>query len=178
MQMGLWAAWAPLSFEDALIQVVSAGGDTDTNGAVAGAVLGARYGATAIPARWLAGVPELATIGELGHALYDLGATPTAGIYQDDANPAEDEKERSQPAERYCAREPGVLTAEIEVVSDSDRKQGRLSTSRRAGPRAIPIVRCTNGRSDIMMTVTEQAQCLYTGPTSSAATVAEAVTSD
>ena len=74
MQMGLWAALTPLSFEDALVKVVSAGGDTDTNGAVAGAVLGARYGAAAIPARWLVGVPQLDTVAELAHALFDLAA--------------------------------------------------------------------------------------------------------
>jgi ADP-ribosyl-[dinitrogen reductase] hydrolase len=39
-------------FEDALIEVVSKGGDADTNGAVAGALLGARDGYRAIPARW------------------------------------------------------------------------------------------------------------------------------
>ena len=57
MQAGLWAAVTPLPFESALRQVVEAGGDTDTNGAVVSAVLGARYGATAIPQRWLDCVP-------------------------------------------------------------------------------------------------------------------------
>ncbi len=32
--------------------MVNAGGDTDTNGALAGAVLGARYGESAMPLRW------------------------------------------------------------------------------------------------------------------------------
>ena len=41
------------SFEEGLVWAVNVGGDTDTNGAVAGALLGARFGATAIPARWL-----------------------------------------------------------------------------------------------------------------------------
>ena len=58
MQAGLWAAVTPLPFESALRQVVEAGGDADTNGAVVGAVLGARYGATAIPQRWLDCIPE------------------------------------------------------------------------------------------------------------------------
>ena len=52
LQCGLWAAETPLDFEVALRQVVAAGGDTDTNAAVAGAVLGARYGKSAIPERW------------------------------------------------------------------------------------------------------------------------------
>jgi len=41
------------SFETGLSDVVNAGGDTDTNGAVAGALLGARFGFDAIPRRWL-----------------------------------------------------------------------------------------------------------------------------
>ena len=62
LQVGLWAAVTTLNFEDALVQVVRAGGDTDTNAAVAGAVLGARYGATAIPDRWLECIPDLERI--------------------------------------------------------------------------------------------------------------------
>ena len=58
MQFGLWAAITPLGFEEALVQVIGAGGDTDTNGAVAGAVLGARYGASSIPQRWLDCIPQ------------------------------------------------------------------------------------------------------------------------
>lgn len=41
------------SFEEGLVWAVNLGGDADTNGAVAGAVLGARFGAEAIPGRWL-----------------------------------------------------------------------------------------------------------------------------
>ena len=39
-------------FEAGLRAVVEAGGDTDTNGAIAGALLGARHGLTGIPERW------------------------------------------------------------------------------------------------------------------------------
>lgn len=68
-QVGLWAAATPLGFEDALVAAVSAGGDSDTNGAVAGAVLGARYGAAAIPTRWLDCIPERGRIDSLIDAL-------------------------------------------------------------------------------------------------------------
>jgi ADP-ribosylglycohydrolase len=40
-------------FEEGLRHVVSLGGDTDTNAAVAGAVLGARYGRPGLPPSWL-----------------------------------------------------------------------------------------------------------------------------
>ncbi len=69
MQVGLWAAVTPLGFESALRQIVEAGGDTDTNGAVAGAVLGARYGASAIPQRWLDCVPDRVRIENLADNL-------------------------------------------------------------------------------------------------------------
>ena len=42
------------SVEAGLRSVVALGGDTDTNGAVAGALLGARDGSPGLPARWLA----------------------------------------------------------------------------------------------------------------------------
>ena len=69
MQVGLWAVVTPLDFEAALVQVVSAGADADTNAAVAGAVLGARYGATAIPQRWLECIPERERIEALADDL-------------------------------------------------------------------------------------------------------------
>jgi ADP-ribosyl-[dinitrogen reductase] hydrolase len=40
------------SFEQGLIATASAGGDTDTNAAIAGALLGAAHGRDAIPTRW------------------------------------------------------------------------------------------------------------------------------
>lgn len=42
------------SLEGAIVDAVAAGGDTDTIGAVAGAVAGARFGAAELPDRWLA----------------------------------------------------------------------------------------------------------------------------
>lgn len=75
MQAGLWAATPPLDFEAALVQLVSAGGDTDTNGAVAGAVLGARYGAAAIPQAWLDCIPERQRLEALADDLAGLSAS-------------------------------------------------------------------------------------------------------
>ncbi len=69
LEVGLWAMATPLTLEDALVAVVGAGGDTDTNAAVAGAVLGARYGASAIPQRWLDCVPQRERIEALADNL-------------------------------------------------------------------------------------------------------------
>jgi ADP-ribosyl-[dinitrogen reductase] hydrolase len=71
MQVGLWCLEHAESFEESLIAVIQAGGDTDTNGAVAGAVLGAIHGADAIPKRWIAGVPRADRLIELADHLLE-----------------------------------------------------------------------------------------------------------
>ena len=55
----LWAAHHAADVEEGLSAIVSAGGDTDTNAAPAGAALGARFGLTTIPNRWRNAVAEL-----------------------------------------------------------------------------------------------------------------------
>ena len=52
LSAALVAYWQARSFEHGLRCVIEAGGDTDTNGAAAGAVLGARFGVEGIPRRW------------------------------------------------------------------------------------------------------------------------------
>ncbi len=71
LQAGLWALQTLLNFEEALVSVINAGGDTDTNGAVAGAVLGSRCGASAIPQRWLDCIPERQRVGMLSAELWN-----------------------------------------------------------------------------------------------------------
>lgn len=51
--VGLRLAGQGSTFEEGLLAVVALGGDTDTNAAVAGALLGALHGAEALPATWL-----------------------------------------------------------------------------------------------------------------------------
>jgi ADP-ribosylglycohydrolase len=53
VEISFWCAMHRPSLEEALIWLVEAGGDTDTNAAVAGALLGARDGESGIPPRWL-----------------------------------------------------------------------------------------------------------------------------
>ena len=53
--------------EEGIVAVVSRGGDTDTNACVAGALLGAKFGRSRIPDRWLAKLragPELTSLAE------------------------------------------------------------------------------------------------------------------
>lgn len=46
------------NLEEGIVATIAEGGDTDTNGAIAGALLGAAYGREAVPSRWL--LPVLA----------------------------------------------------------------------------------------------------------------------
>jgi ADP-ribosyl-[dinitrogen reductase] hydrolase len=53
VEIAFWFAAHDRTLEDALIYLAQAGGDTDTNAAVTGALLGARYGVAGVPPRWL-----------------------------------------------------------------------------------------------------------------------------
>lgn len=59
-------------FEEGLRHVVSLGGDTDTNAAVAGALLGARYGRPALPGNWLERLAEREALEREAEALAGL----------------------------------------------------------------------------------------------------------
>lgn len=56
------------SVEEALIATVAAGGDTDTNAAIAGALLGSFFGGQAFPARWVHPVLACRPLAEAGAA--------------------------------------------------------------------------------------------------------------
>ena len=53
-------------FEPALVDTVGCGGDTDTNAAIAGALLGAAHGREAIPSRWILPVLACRPLAEAG----------------------------------------------------------------------------------------------------------------
>lgn len=56
LSVALWSYWHTSSFEEGLLAVVNAGGDADTNAAVACAILGAKYGYHAIPKEYTGGL--------------------------------------------------------------------------------------------------------------------------
>jgi ADP-ribosyl-[dinitrogen reductase] hydrolase len=70
------AAFAALrehdSFEQGVISMVHKGGDADTNAAVAGALLGARYGLSAIPSRWVDELEGLERVLAAADGLFKL----------------------------------------------------------------------------------------------------------
>jgi ADP-ribosyl-[dinitrogen reductase] hydrolase len=53
LRIAFAAAFRHDAFEPAVVYAVNLGGDADTNGAVTGALAGARFGADAIPQRWV-----------------------------------------------------------------------------------------------------------------------------
>jgi len=55
--------------EAAIVTAVNRGGDTDTIGAIAGAVAGARFGATALPEQWLDAIDERQQLAALGREI-------------------------------------------------------------------------------------------------------------
>ncbi len=69
VEIAFWYAVHRPSLEEALIFLVEAGGDTDTNAAVAGALLGARDGVAGIPPRWLAQAVNASAVADLAERL-------------------------------------------------------------------------------------------------------------
>ena len=69
---GLWAYWNATSFEDGLLSVVRAGGDADTNAAVACAILGAKFGYNAIPQEYVDGLIYKEQLDEVVSGMTEL----------------------------------------------------------------------------------------------------------
>ena len=61
------------SAEEAIVTAVNRGGDTDTIGAIAGAVAGARFGASQLPDRWLGAIDEVDELEGLATQLTNVG---------------------------------------------------------------------------------------------------------
>ncbi len=69
LQTSLYDALTADSAEEAIVKSVNRGGDTDTLGAVTGALAGARFGASGLPDRWLETVEYRNDLALLGQAL-------------------------------------------------------------------------------------------------------------
>ena len=72
VEIALWFAYHEPNLERGLIWLANAGGDTDTNAAVAGALMGARDGEGAIPVRWIESLHEQPRLRRLAHRLVGL----------------------------------------------------------------------------------------------------------
>ncbi|TMQ54733.1 MAG: ADP-ribosylglycohydrolase family protein [Candidatus Eisenbacteria bacterium] len=69
IEIAFWFVTHDRTLEDALIYLAQAGGDTDTNAAVAGALLGARYGEVSLPPRWMDQITGVEGIAQLAERL-------------------------------------------------------------------------------------------------------------
>ena len=69
LQTALHDALTADSAEDAIVTAVNRGGDTDTVGAVTGAIAGARFGTESLPDRWLDTIEYREDLELLGQAL-------------------------------------------------------------------------------------------------------------
>ncbi len=71
----MYDALSAATAEDAIITTVNRGGDTDTIGAVTGAIAGARFGASNLPDRWTAEIDETDELRNLATDLVDIGVS-------------------------------------------------------------------------------------------------------
>ncbi len=69
LRVAVWGLAHDVSFEQGVMQAVYLGEDTDTNGAIAGGLLGSRDGVNQIPARWLDLLQAKTEMNKLGIAL-------------------------------------------------------------------------------------------------------------
>lgn len=69
LQAGLYHGLTAATPMDAIVDAVMMGGDTDTIGAVAGAVAGAQFGIGALPERWTEAIAESEELRQLGATL-------------------------------------------------------------------------------------------------------------
>lgn len=72
LSVALWAYWHANSFEEGLLSVVNAGGDADTNAAVACAILGAKYGYQSISHEYIEGLLYREQLDETIHKLLEV----------------------------------------------------------------------------------------------------------
>jgi ADP-ribosyl-[dinitrogen reductase] hydrolase len=73
VQAAIWAVATHDSFEEAVVAAVGLGNDSDTTAAVTGALAGARWGYTGIPARWREQVQWGAELVALADTLREQG---------------------------------------------------------------------------------------------------------
>ena len=72
LQTALYDGLHADSATEAIVTAVNRGGDTDTIGAIAGAVAGARFGASDLPNRWLSAIDETDELNTLADQLVEL----------------------------------------------------------------------------------------------------------
>ncbi len=78
LAIALFCALRARSFEEGVLMAVNHDGDSDSTGAIAGNLLGAMYGITALPETWLARLELNAVIQEMADDLLDYRDWPVS----------------------------------------------------------------------------------------------------
>lgn len=130
------------SLEEGLVATVMAGGDTDTNGCVAGALLGAVHGLEAIPPRWRAVVLDCQTDRgstyqasdalELAEALYEAGSRAASGRFMPATWSLRGAEFAPDPDSPYAEE----LRVAVSAVAEASRRL-RMEALRPEGPRGM-----------------------------------------
>jgi len=76
LAMGIYSSLMAEDFRHGIILAVNHGGDSDSTGSIAGQVLGAIHGVTAIPDDWLNSLELRDTIDVIGRDLYSVNESP------------------------------------------------------------------------------------------------------
>ena len=71
LESSLWCLLKYDSFGDSVLKAVNLGGDTDTTGAITGAIAGILYGMEGIYPKWIIDVVKSKEIGDLAERFYD-----------------------------------------------------------------------------------------------------------
>ena len=74
LEIALWCWWKTKSYREAIITAINLGGDSDTIGAITGAIVGAYYGEEQIPPQWLSCLEDKNIIAGLARRLAKLVA--------------------------------------------------------------------------------------------------------
>lgn len=72
LSVAIWALFHAQSFEDGLLAVVNAGGDADTNAAVACSILGAKFGYDSISSRYIEGLIGKSRLEKLSEDIINI----------------------------------------------------------------------------------------------------------
>lgn len=72
LSASLWAVWHTTSVEEGIDKVILQGGDADTNGCIAGALLGIKYGYSSIPTHLIDGLLEADKLYEIADEFSQL----------------------------------------------------------------------------------------------------------
>jgi ADP-ribosyl-[dinitrogen reductase] hydrolase len=72
LQASLYYALTAESYEEAVVNAVNGGAETDTIGAVTGVVAGARFGESEIPNRWLSVTESVDTVESVAEDIHQI----------------------------------------------------------------------------------------------------------